>query len=236
MFKVIIDAGHGGTDIGVKGKSSQEKNLNLMEAKYLAKNLTKLGVEVIMTRDIDEYININSREIEEDADMLISFHKNGISHSYTKGCEVIYSTERKEDLKHALAMSSIISKVLNTKDLGGKIKLNSLSKDYNKIINLALEKNIGHIFLVNSGYLSNITEEIKLKDEELIKQYTAKMAEYIFFSILSNSTKIMLRFNNKDLDISNIVKGDKIFVDVNQLAEKIDIPIKCLKNNELIEA
>ncbi len=235
MFKVIIDAGHGGSDIGIKGKSSLEKELNLLEAKSLAKNLCKLGVDVILTRDSDEYININNREIEEEADLLISFHKNGISHSYTNGCEVVYSTERKSDLKYAVGISNVISKILDVKDLGGRIKLNSLNKDYNKIINMALEKNINHIFLVNTGYLSNVRDEIKLRDKNLIELYTLKLAEYIFFSILNNSTKIILKLNNEKLDLNNIVKGDKVFVDINQLASKVNIPIKCFIDEKLAE-
>ncbi len=151
MFKVIIDAGHGGKDIGVKGMSNLEKDINLFEAKELANELEKLDVEVILTREVDEYININCRKIEEGANILISFHKNGNSHKYTNGCEVIYSKERKADLKHAVMLSDIISKNLGNKSLGGKIKLSGKNTDYHKVINLGIEKNIDHVFLINTG-------------------------------------------------------------------------------------
>ncbi len=235
MFKIIIDAGHGGKDIGVKGQSSLEKDLNLFEAKQLAKELNKFDIEVILTREIDEYININSREIYEDTNVLISFHKNGSSHNYSKGCEVIYSKERKPDLKHAVALSNIISDELKSNDLGGKIKLSSRSTDYHKIINMGLEKNVDHVFLINTGYLTNTYDEIKLKDKEIVKKYIRKIAEYIFFTILNDAIKIKFELNNEKVEIGNIVKGDKVFVDINQLKDKINIPIKYFKENEIIK-
>ncbi len=232
MFKVIIDAGHGGKDIGVKGMSNLEKDLNLFEARELSSELEKLGVETVLTRDKDEYININSRNIEEEADILISFHKNGNSHKYSKGGEVIYSKERSDDLKHAITFSEIISKTLNSNDLGGKIKLNSNNEDYHKITKIGLEKNINHIFLVNTGYLSSSSDEIKLMDKELVKKYIRKMAEYIFFKILNDATKIRFELNNENLDINNIVRGESVFVDINQLKNKIDIPIRCFSDSK----
>ncbi len=234
MFKIIIDAGHGGKDIGVKGKSSVEKDLNLFEAQQLAKELEKFNTEVILTRNKDEYININNRDIEEDANILISFHKNGSSHSYSKGCEVVYSKERKSDLKHATALSKIISKETKSDDLGGKIKLSGRNTDYNKITNMAIEKKVDHIFLINTGYLTNTRDEIKLKDVLVVKRYIRKIAEYLFFTVLNDAVKVRFELGDEQLEIGNIVKGDKVFVDINQLTDKLDIPIKYFKENEIV--
>ncbi len=230
MYKVVVDAGHGGTDLGVQGKSSYEKDLNLNEAVLLKKYLKEYGVEVSLTRELDEYININNRLIDDDATVLVSFHKNGISHGFTSGCEVYYSTKKKEDLKHANALSKIISTTLNTKDNGGKVKLNANQEDYYKIINLALEKDIPHIFLIQTDYMSNSDSEYKLKKNECVKEYTKKIADYIAMDILKISNKLKIKVDDEEIEIDNIVKGDKVYVEINELIEKSNLPITYRKD------
>lgn len=77
---IVIDAGHGGHDVGsisVSGK--YEKDLTYKTAMELKGELTLLGAEVILTRENDDYIRLGSRPSlsnVETTDAFISIHYN----------------------------------------------------------------------------------------------------------------------------------------------------------------
>ena len=52
--RVIVDAGHGGTDPGAIGNNLQEKDLNLRAAQYMYNRLQELGIPSVIIRDSDE--------------------------------------------------------------------------------------------------------------------------------------------------------------------------------------
>ena len=59
--KIVIDAGHGGTDSGAVGNGIIEKDYNLMISKYIFNRLKELGADVYITRDSDETISPTER-------------------------------------------------------------------------------------------------------------------------------------------------------------------------------
>lgn len=59
--KIVIDAGHGGSDSGAVGNSIIEKELTLKIAKYIYDRLNELGADVRIIRDIDETITPTER-------------------------------------------------------------------------------------------------------------------------------------------------------------------------------
>lgn len=79
MAKVVIDAGHGGTDPGAVYNGRQEKDDNLDLALAVGEALRAQGVEVVFTRTEDIYQTpFEKTRIAnpENADFLISFHRN----------------------------------------------------------------------------------------------------------------------------------------------------------------
>ena len=78
--KVVIDAGHGGTDPGATGRTgTKEKYITLDLAKRLSSLLADDGIEIIMTRSSDKFIPLEQRaEIANDsgAELFISIHAN----------------------------------------------------------------------------------------------------------------------------------------------------------------
>lgn len=93
--RIVIDPGHGGKDPGTIGKSGiQEKNIVLDVSKRLAKLLeTKLGAEVILTRDDDRFIDRRQRTRlanEADADLFVSVHVNSERSHKVRGAETYY--------------------------------------------------------------------------------------------------------------------------------------------------
>ena len=91
---VVIDAGHGGFDLGTHSKSYEEKGVCLKTAIYLRKYLEKAGYHVIMTRSRDEYLPLKKRaEIANQAksQILISIHCNSAKNTSAKGIEIFYT-------------------------------------------------------------------------------------------------------------------------------------------------
>jgi N-acetylmuramoyl-L-alanine amidase/putative methionine-R-sulfoxide reductase with GAF domain len=96
-LRIVIDAGHGGWDLGTVGKDGLlEKNLVLDVAQILGNLLeSKLGCEVIFTRKDDNYVPLEQRaEIANraQADLFISVHANYSSLATARGVETYYSS------------------------------------------------------------------------------------------------------------------------------------------------
>ena len=82
-FTVVIDAGHGGKDIGATDNGVMEKNINLKVAKELESLIKKKmkNAKVVMTRDGDNYLTLQERaEIanKSQGDIFISIHTNSV--------------------------------------------------------------------------------------------------------------------------------------------------------------
>lgn len=59
--KVVIDAGHGGSDPGAISDNLLEKNLNLKAAQYMYKRLQELGIPATIVRNSDETLERTER-------------------------------------------------------------------------------------------------------------------------------------------------------------------------------
>jgi N-acetylmuramoyl-L-alanine amidase len=95
-FQIVLDAGHGGWDLGTVGKKGLlEKDLVLDIVGRLGKLLeSKLGAQVIYTRQDDSYISLEKRaEIANlaGADMFLSVHANYSDLSTARGVETYYT-------------------------------------------------------------------------------------------------------------------------------------------------
>ena len=93
-YKVVIDAGHGGTDPGASGNGIIEKDLTLEISNYMYERLKNLGIPVKITRTTDETLSPTER-VERVLDaygnnpnvIVVSNHINaggGDSHCVTK--------------------------------------------------------------------------------------------------------------------------------------------------------
>ena len=60
-YKIVIDAGHGGTDPGASGNGIIEKDLTLEISDYMYNKLKDLGIPVKMTRTTDETLSPTER-------------------------------------------------------------------------------------------------------------------------------------------------------------------------------
>jgi N-acetylmuramoyl-L-alanine amidase len=92
---MVIDAGHGGDDTGVRGrKGALEKQITLDVARRLKTLVeTRLGVRVVMTRDDDRAVTPDERDAvanNSKADLFLSIHVNGSLSPDVSGAEVYH--------------------------------------------------------------------------------------------------------------------------------------------------
>lgn len=92
--RIVIDPGHGGSSPGAIGRSGViEKDLVLDISRRLAGNLRKSDYEVILTRDADTSLDLESRPVmatEAHADLFLSIHINSANSSKLSGFETYY--------------------------------------------------------------------------------------------------------------------------------------------------
>lgn len=82
-FTIVIDAGHGGRDVGAVDNNVKEKDINLEVAKKLASRIKRKlkNVKVVMTRDDDTFVTLQSRADianSNKGNLFISIHTNSV--------------------------------------------------------------------------------------------------------------------------------------------------------------
>jgi N-acetylmuramoyl-L-alanine amidase len=92
---IVIDPGHGGDDVGVRGaKGIEEKQLTLDIARRLRAMVeNRLGLRVILTREDDRTLGLDDRAAVANngkANLLISLHVNGSRVPDQSGAEIFH--------------------------------------------------------------------------------------------------------------------------------------------------
>ena len=176
-FVVVIDAGHGGIDGGVTGKTTKvcESEINLEIAKRLEKLFLNAGFSVVMTRKNSGGLygiaasGYKKRDMQKRAeiiknanpDLFISVHQNFFSDSSRSGAQAFYFGEK--DKEFALCMQNKLNEMTTAKR-----KFQTLFGDY-----FVLKQADCPSCLVECGFLSNETDE-KLLLTESHRQYVAE--------------------------------------------------------------
>jgi N-acetylmuramoyl-L-alanine amidase len=93
--RIVVDAGHGGHDPGALGAvGSKEKDIVLQIALKLAAKLREdLGLDVVMTRSTDVFIELKERTAianKVGADLFVSIHANAALNRNSSGIETYY--------------------------------------------------------------------------------------------------------------------------------------------------
>jgi N-acetylmuramoyl-L-alanine amidase len=160
---IVIDAGHGGKDIGASGISGVvEKDITLRYAKALRDALQDSGrYKVLLTRDDDEYLFLKDRvQVARDhkADMFISLHADSAPAGDVRGLSVYTLSEKASDEETAA-----LAEQENSSDVIGGIDLAVEDKNVaNILLDLAQHetRNKGSEFA--ETLISNIHPKIPL--------------------------------------------------------------------------
>ncbi|HYF22393.1 MAG TPA: N-acetylmuramoyl-L-alanine amidase [Caulobacteraceae bacterium] len=98
---IVLDAGHGGKDPGASGAHVREKAITLAAAKALKAQLEKTGrYKVVLTRDADEYIPLETRvqiARKAGADLFLSLHADAGTDAAMRGASVYTLSDKGAD-------------------------------------------------------------------------------------------------------------------------------------------
>ena len=158
MIDVVLDASHGGDDIGSVGLlGTKEKECTLYIAKACKKRLEESGVNVKLTREVDESVEVAKRSQianSSDAKCFVSIHLNSSDDRRESGVEVVSSATDEESSKLSVDLLSSLSE---------STKLNSRGTKQSDLI-LFKETDIPSA-IVKVCFLSNPREEKLLLDK-----------------------------------------------------------------------
>lgn len=90
---IVIDAGHGGHDLGANDSLVYEKHVNLDVSRRLKRTLQEAGYRVVMTRETDQFIPLTTRaEIanRQSNALFVSVHFNSSWKTGVTGIETFY--------------------------------------------------------------------------------------------------------------------------------------------------
>ena len=114
MKKIVIDAGHGGSDSGAVGNNLFEKNLTLEISRKVRDYIESVSnVKVMMTRDTDVFVSLSGRASyanRQNPDAFISIHINSASSASATGYETFHYPSSTKGRKFAQAVHPKVSK------------------------------------------------------------------------------------------------------------------------------
>ena len=221
---ICIDPGHGGEDLGASSKSKlQEKNVTLQISHKLKKLIeSRTGLRVIMTRDKDSEVSLNTRASianNQLAQMFISIHANSSFRKSAYGSETYFvslqatdqealelarkenqnledpgETIKNDELKMILWNMAQTEHIRESSKLAEYIQneLNELLDTRNRGVKQApfrvLMRTAMPAVLIETAFISNASEEKKLKTEEFLDK--------IAFAIYNGVSKFIYYYNN----------------------------------------
>jgi N-acetylmuramoyl-L-alanine amidase len=169
---IVIDAGHGGKDPGTTSANGfKEKDVNLDVAQQIAQILRNKGHRVIMTRNGDEFIELEERAAVANrvkADVFVSIHADSSAKSSTTGFTVY--VERSGSWASSKLADAIDSRMAQT-----SISSNGVKKANYRVLTHTKCPAV----LVEIGYLSNYWEAKQLKNSDMQKRLAHAVAEGI---------------------------------------------------------
>ncbi len=165
---IVIDPGHGGIDGGAVSidESIIEKHLVLDMSRMLEKNLEEMGYNVYNLRQEDEYLGLMERtDIANllEADIFISVHINSYSDDTSVSGTVTLYKESYELASNI--QSEIISRTRS-------VNMGTVKKEDLSILNRAQMEAV----IVETGFVTNEAEAMKLTDPDYQKQITDGIA------------------------------------------------------------
>lgn len=164
---IVIDAGHGGNDLGANKNGILEKDLVLKIAQEIKKANDKDGkYEIVLTRDNDTYATLSERTAQINKlnpEMVISLHVNSTPEADTpkNGHEIF------------------IQNTIESKSLAEKLS-KKLGECNIREQNLHILKNSkSPALLVELGYINNTKEREYLNSNDGQREIAQKFADFI---------------------------------------------------------
>jgi N-acetylmuramoyl-L-alanine amidase len=187
QIRIVLDPGHGGSDLGAVRDSFVESKLTLEIAKKLKEELRRRSAEeVYLTREADVTVALKERSDfanKNNADIFISLHANTSNSSQISGMEFYFNSSAKKSpitLHAAITNAEVLEQIKQDFKIYEKTRKSLLlSKNIKAKTELAVEKSVIKrapfyvientempSILIELGFLSNRREAKKLSSDE----------------------------------------------------------------------
>ena len=186
MAKVVVDAGHGGSDPGAVYEGRQEKDDNLRLALAVGELLSQNGVDVLYTRTDDVYDSPYRKAMianESGADYLISFHRNASPIAgNASGIETLVYADRGVAAQMARDINRELA-ALGFRDIG-VIERPGLA---------VLRRSRMPAVLIETGFIDNDADNLKFDEEFEEIEYWKHLKMKVSYLIQSHQHLILLK-------------------------------------------
>jgi len=213
--KVVIDAGHGGSDPGTSGNGIVEKDYTLKISEYMKNRFDELGIESSMTRTTDESLDATARPKRAQSFygtgndvILVSNHINA---GGGDGAEIIYALRNSSGLSQKIA-TEIAKTGQNVRKYYQRRLPSNPSKDYYYILR---DTPNNEAIIVEYGFVDSTGDDVsQLKNnwEELAEAVVKAIAEYIGVPYTTESTNNYYKVKSGDT-LWSIARKNGISVD-----------------------
>jgi N-acetylmuramoyl-L-alanine amidase len=170
-MRLILDAGHGGSDPGASYNDHKEKDITVAIVRELAELLVVQlpDMEIILSRQADETVTPGERQrlcMHLNPRAFISIHCNAVNSPKATGSEVIY----REDDDRVLAeyIQESVVKDLKLRDRGIKNDLAELNRKLAVLSTPGIPS-----VIVEPGFISNPSDLAVLLDYKRVAQAIA---------------------------------------------------------------
>lgn len=187
---IAIDPGHGGIDDGASRNNVVEKDINLSISLKLAEILNNAGASVVLTRDSDVDFYTKGKggkrndlmkriEIIQNANprIFVSIHANAIAGSKWSGAQVFFSPH----IPESKMLAETVQQALRDFPPGNR---RQAKQDLDILV---LNRTTIPGVLVETGYVSNPEEALKLATQEYQQRLAVQIAKALAYHLHENA-------------------------------------------------
>lgn len=203
---IVIDAGHGGDNLGAQVNDIVEKEITLKVAKAMYDRLSLYeGVDVYMTREEDKGLSLKQRAIiakDYDADYMIALHFNASESHLLYGTECWVPFDNFYEETYTLASYFIDEMTgLGLYNRGIKTRLNDDGDNYYGIIRESEKRDIPCL-LVEHCHLDNENDIGYYETDEKLKKLGILDADALAKYLGLSSKVLGVDYSNYSLEVT----------------------------------
>ncbi len=206
-YRIVVDAGHGGSDPGAVSGNLRESDFNLKAALYMYNRFKELGVPVTITRDTDRTLTRSERlstmrnSFGTDPNVIIL--SNHINAGGGEGAEIVYPLRSSEVLPKAI-LEAIGEEGQIMRKVYQRVLPEDTSKDYYYIMR---ETPNTTSLLIEYGFIDNPNDVVKLQNnlEDYAEAVVRAVANYIGVQYVAPGGEVI------DGNTYTVKRGDTLY-------------------------